>query len=910
MKSSEDFQNFKKKLDQVSPSFCIAKWKQVTIHFQTGKTHSCHHPRPHKIPLKEVSKDPSALHNTQYKKKLRRFMLKGKRPSECAYCWNIEDLKSKSLSDRTYKSSTYWASPSLNECAQGSWKKNYFPSYVELSFSNACNLKCSYCSPEISSQWEEEIKKWGHYPTSSKYKLSNIKNKFFDPIIREDVNPYIEAWKKWLPDLMPHLKVLRVTGGEPLLSKNTFELIDYILQSKKKDLEFSVNSNLCVSTPVFNRFLNKFSQLSDTNLKNLEIFTSIDSWGDHAEYIRHGFKTETFVKHTKSLLETIPDLRLVFMCTYNALSPFKFRQLLNFIIGLREAYPQATILIDISYLRSPYHQSIDILQGRANAIMEDDLKFMERNSKTNNPLTGFFPEEIQKMDRTLRVAQNIKKTFKVRRAQKDFFKFFKEHDRRRNTNFFSTFPEFKDFENTKLFEKKEMNSNAKNIQNMNDRMKEVLKLSQTMCTAKWLQSTLHLHNGFTHSCHHPTPHKIPLKELEYPSALHNTKFKKSQRALMLEGKRPKECNYCWNIEDLGPQYYSDRTYKSANEEWSVPFLEKVKQAGAQQNIDPSYLEVSFSNACNFKCVYCSPEVSSKWMEEIKTHGSMKLSKFNMHDLNYLKKTGKVPYGVKEENPYVESFWKWWPQLYKSLNTFRITGGEPLLTKDTWKVFDYIEKNPRKDLSFVINSNLGVTDALIDKLIESTCRVADKVKSFYIYTSLESTHKQAEYTRFGLDYEKFIKNVNRYLSETPCKLHFMVTFNILSLSTFEDFLTTVCSLREKYNQKGSLNRVPMMIAYLRWPEMLDVRVAPKELRQFYAQRYLDFAKKYSAESASGNGFLYLEEINQIERLCEYMLGDTQDLQTKLIDFDKYIKQIDTRRGLNFKNTFPELTDLST
>ena len=28
------------------------------------------------------------------------------------------------------------------------------------------------------------------------------------------------------------------------------------------------------------------------------------------------------------------------------------------------------------------------------------------------------------------------------------------------------------------------------------------------CLAKWTQVTMHLHDGTTHSCHHPTPHKI------------------------------------------------------------------------------------------------------------------------------------------------------------------------------------------------------------------------------------------------------------------------------------------------------------------------------------------------------------------------------------------------------------------
>ena len=109
------------------------------------------------------------------------------------------------------------------------------------------------------------------------------------------------------------------------------------------------------------------------------------------------------------------------------------------------------------------------------------------------------------------------------------------------------------------------------------------------------------------------------------------------------------------------------------------------------------MEVSFSNACNFACSYCSPEISSKWMEDINKYGQYP-TKHGAHNLDYLKSSGKYPYKHSEDNPYVTAFWKWFPDLYKTLQTFRITGGEPLLTKDTFKVLDYI--NNINDLNYL------------------------------------------------------------------------------------------------------------------------------------------------------------------------------------------------------------------
>ena len=75
--------DFRDQLNEVSPSFCVAKWKQVTMHLQTGNTHSCHHPSPHKVPLDELAINPTALHKTHFKKLQRKQILEGVRPAEC-----------------------------------------------------------------------------------------------------------------------------------------------------------------------------------------------------------------------------------------------------------------------------------------------------------------------------------------------------------------------------------------------------------------------------------------------------------------------------------------------------------------------------------------------------------------------------------------------------------------------------------------------------------------------------------------------------------------------------------------------------------------------------------------------------------------------------------------------------------
>ena len=145
------------KLNSYSQSFCAAKWTQVTIDLQHGMTHSCHHPLRHIIPKSELLVDESALHNTKFKKKQRKKMLQGKRPKECRYCWNIEDASDQNISDRYIKSFDPWSRPHLDNIFNSKWNENYNPKYLEVFFSNKCNLSCSYCMAHVSSSIEYEM---------------------------------------------------------------------------------------------------------------------------------------------------------------------------------------------------------------------------------------------------------------------------------------------------------------------------------------------------------------------------------------------------------------------------------------------------------------------------------------------------------------------------------------------------------------------------------------------------------------------------------------------------------------------------------------------------------------------------------------------------------------------------------
>ena len=434
------------------------------------------------------------------------------------------------------------------------------------------------------------------------------------------------------------------------------------------------------------------------------------------------------------------------------------------------------------------------------------------------------------------------------------------------------------------------------------------------CLAKWTQVTMHLGTGLTHSCHHPVQHKIPLRELRNnPSALHNTRYKKKKRKEMLEGKRPSECNYCWNIED-NSNSFSDRVFKSA-EPWSLDQMDKIKTSDWNENYNPRYVEVSFSNTCNFKCAYCGPQYSSKWVEEIEKHGHYDTeTRFN--SIEDIKARGEMPYKKSEHNPYIDAFWEWWPDLYKDLHTFRITGGEPLLSPDTFKVLEYIqehwEDNP--NLSLAINTNLGVPKKLVDKMITIAKDLVDnnKVREFIIFTSVESTGRQAEYVRYGLDYDQFWVNIDKILTELPkVTVNIMAAFNALSVFTYSDLIDRVLEVKKKYTNEMRYWNTPLQLdtSYTRWPPHLNVKILEPEHKELI----LESAKKafyFGANNMIDETYGFTDvEIQKIKRTYDYAVGKSDfDVEKQRKDFVKFVTQYDKRKDTNFTKTFPELKEM--
>lgn len=478
-------------LDATGCGFCLAKFRQITLHLGTGMIHSCHHPTPHRIPLEEIAEDPMRLLNTSSLKRARTQMLNGEKPAECDYCWRVE--ANGSNSDRYIKSKEPWALVDHDAIASLRGDEDVCPSYLEVSFGHACNLACIYCGPEFSSKWTEELKQLGPvilFPELEEKKITAQGYQDLDDLIyrHNEANPYIDAFWEIFPRIYSHLKHYRITGGEPLMSKETFRSMDWFIENPNPDLEFSINSNLGVPDKLWDRFIDRLLVLRDNKVKKITIYTSIEGWGERASYARHGLVFDV-LKARVEQLASLGNVRVVIMSTFNIFSVTSFKPLLEWVCGLKRQHnpnnellgienatgftidstrglrerksgnPSQSVVvgIDIPYLRQPEYLDAQICtHDLVEGYLLPALEYMSANTGNHSWVhnhQGFDQHEFEKLKRiVLHRMYWIKKSDPQREVASEiirnramFYEFVNEMDLRRGTRFLETFPEMEHF---------------------------------------------------------------------------------------------------------------------------------------------------------------------------------------------------------------------------------------------------------------------------------------------------------------------------------------------------------------------------------------------------------------------------------------------------------------------------------
>jgi organic radical activating enzyme len=282
---------------------CNLKWSWSTIFLTTGETASCHRASHGVL----TSENFSNFHNLPQKVLARKQMLAGEWPSGgCEYCKNIE--ANGGTSDRMFQNGIALSYPP--ELRKDPTLTEVNPTTLEVFFDNTCNLSCVYCTERYSSTIQRENKRFGGaLLPQQRYSLDQNKYVELSPLL----------WN-WLDSNFDKLQRLHIMGGEPFIQQDFDRLIQFIDTHPNPKLELAVVTNLMVKHANLKKCIESLQKLKlEKKIRRVDIMCSVDCWGEEQEYIRYGFKCETFDQNFTYLLE-FDFIRLGILSTVNTLS--------------------------------------------------------------------------------------------------------------------------------------------------------------------------------------------------------------------------------------------------------------------------------------------------------------------------------------------------------------------------------------------------------------------------------------------------------------------------------------------------------------------------------------------------------------------------------------------------------------
>lgn len=199
----------------------------------------------------------------KHNQNLRDQMQNGIVPHECLTCFDTE--KTGGFSPRQ----EYLAKFKFNQDAPIKVE------YLDLTVDNNCNLECAMCSSYYSYKIDDFYSGKLNIPRVGKWEIN-----FSDDNIKA---------------LLPELKMLTITGGEPFLSKRALEIINFVATSPfAKNIQLRIFTNLTIIPKNLEELLNQF--------KSAELLLSIDSIEENYEFIRYPGKWSLITSNLQKLL--------------------------------------------------------------------------------------------------------------------------------------------------------------------------------------------------------------------------------------------------------------------------------------------------------------------------------------------------------------------------------------------------------------------------------------------------------------------------------------------------------------------------------------------------------------------------------------------------------------------------------
>lgn len=399
------------------------------------------------------------------------------------------------------------------------------------------------------------------------------------------------------------------------------------------------------------------------------------------------------------------------------------------------------------------------------------------------------------------------------------------------------------------------------------------------CLLKLSWSTVFLWEGVVSSCHRTGRIPIPNNFKE----IHNNSSRFAERIAMNNNQWPtNSCAYCKNIEDndgVSDRIKQIEFIKQSNDIDLIP-KELIVNPNAV-DVSLTMLEVYFSNRCNMSCLYCGPQLSSKWVKEDKKFGKHNVL-WDQNDILYKERLLK--------------FWEWLDQIYLNLRVLNILGGEPFYQEELIQCIEFLRSRPaNKKLKLSIFSNLKISKNRLDKILSLLKQLHDdqKIESIKIICSIDCWGTEQEYVRVGMNINQWEKNFLYLLNDMPwINLSIASTINSLSIKTMS-------TLYEKINEYNKVRKVSFGFNMLKHPNYMDPSIFPTG---FFDQDFKNILE--SMPNSDNSDKTQIEHMKGIWKT----INNTKSNLTLVTDLKKYLDQMDIRHNTNWKLVFPWLDKL--
>ena len=309
-----------------------------------------------------------------------------------------------------------------------------------LPFTNdvsKCNKKCSYCNEYLSSTWATEINEFGKYPTRAQPVPPNTSNIEILPVY----------------DYYSSVTECNISGGEPLISPEAFQLLSCAVTLPNPELSIKVASNLELPLSVYADYVDLCKKLAESPIKEFTQYITLHGGNsEHSDYIYGPNQQYLTYSRIASFLQSVPDSKVVIVIPVTNLTFFGLRYQLDDVDShrYRIAHPYGVAEKALAASRVDFRlHRIDTPAWHSLQILPPKFAEILVGAKQSLTESGMFSaDEIQRVQDEIDLMRNpTMSADEIKAAKADFFRFYTEYDKRRNTDFLLSFPVLTQFWN-------------------------------------------------------------------------------------------------------------------------------------------------------------------------------------------------------------------------------------------------------------------------------------------------------------------------------------------------------------------------------------------------------------------------------------------------------------------------------